>query len=83
MNRLLAANATTLEELRRDPAAVLAAAAEESVAILDHDKPAAHLVPAEVYEALLDRLDDAELAGTVRKRQAELDQAVDVTLDDL
>jgi antitoxin StbD len=83
MNRVLAACATTLEELRRDPAAVLATASDETVAILHQDRPAAHLISADAFEKLLERLDDAELAEVVRQRQSDLDQAVDLTLDEL
>ncbi len=83
MNRVLAECATTLDELRRDPAAVLASAGEEAVAILDHDKPAAYLIAADAYERLLERLDDAELAEVVRQRLSGVDQAVNVTLDEI
>ena len=38
---------------------------------------------ADTYERLLDRLADADLAETVRARQSELDEAVDLSLDDL
>ena len=86
MNRVLAECATTLDELRRDPAAVLASASasagEEAVAILDHDKPAAYLIAADAYERLLERLDDAELAEVVQ-RLSQVDQAVNVTLDEI
>jgi antitoxin StbD len=83
MNRVFAECATTLDELRRDPAAVLATAGDEAVAILDQDKPAAYLISADAFEKLLERLDDAELAAVVKQRQLDLDQAVDVTLDEL
>ena len=83
MNRLLADCAATLDELRRDPAALLATAGEEAVATLDGDKPAAYLISARAFEELLERLDDAELAETVRQWHWEIDQAVYMTLDAL
>ena len=82
MNRVLAECATTLEELGRDPAGVLATVGEEAVAIFDDDKPAAYLISAQAFEDLLERLDDAELASVVRQRQPELDRAVDVRLEE-
>ncbi|MBK1631217.1 prevent-host-death protein [Thiohalocapsa halophila] len=69
--------------MRRHPAAVLATAGEEAVATLDEDKPAAYLISAQAFEELLERLDDAELADTVRQRHWEIGQAVDTTLDAL
>ncbi|MCG6941531.1 MAG: antitoxin [Thiohalocapsa sp.] len=83
MNRAFAECATTLEELRRDPAAVLATAGDEALASLDQDRPAAYLISADAFERLLERLDDAELTEVVQQRQPDLDQAVDVTLDGL
>ena len=83
LNRVFAECATTLDELRRDPDAVPATAGDEAVAILDQDKPAAYLISADAFEKLLERLDDAELAEVVRQRLPDLDQAVDVTLDEL
>ena len=51
------------------------------VAILNHNKPAAYLVPAATFEALLDKLEDVELATIVKARE---DQAeVEVSLDSL
>lgn len=51
------------------------------VAILYHNKPAAYLVPAAAFEALLDKLEDVELAAILKGRE---DQAeVEVSLDDL
>ncbi len=51
------------------------------IAVLNHNKPAAYLLSAKAYEALLDRLDDAELLKIVKKRQDG--KAVKVKLEDL
>ncbi|WP_295427348.1 hypothetical protein [uncultured Thiodictyon sp.] len=64
-------------------AAALAAAGGAAVAILNHDEPTAYLVPADTYEWLLDRIEDADLAQTVRERQSQLDEAIEVDLDQL
>ncbi|MBT2916476.1 type II toxin-antitoxin system Phd/YefM family antitoxin, partial [Vibrio anguillarum] len=54
-----------------------------AIAILNHNKPAAYLVPAETYEFLMDMLDDYELAKLVESRRGELSEAVEVNIDDL
>ena len=51
------------------------------IAVLNHNKPAAYLLSAKAYEALLDRLDDAELVKIVKNRQGG--KTVKVTLEDL
>lgn len=83
MKLVLSNCSASLSELKRDPAAVLAAAGGAAVAILNHDEPTAYLVPADTYEWLLDRIEDADLAQTVRERQSQLDEAIEVDLDQL
>ena len=51
------------------------------IAVLNHNRPAAYLLSARAYEALLDRLDDAELTRLVKQRQG--DKRVKVSLEDL
>jgi antitoxin StbD len=51
------------------------------VAILNHNKPSAYLVPAEAFEALMEKLEDYELARIVEERKDE--PTVKVSLDEL
>lgn len=48
------------------------------MAILNHNRPTAYLVAARVFEAIMDRLDDADLARIVNERQAEASVAVSI-----
>lgn len=48
------------------------------IAVLNRNKPAFYCVPAEVYEAMLDRLDDQELVALVKERSAEPSIRVDL-----
>jgi antitoxin StbD len=83
MRPVLSSCSASIAELRLDPAAVLAAADGAAVAILSEDEPTAYLVPAVTYEWLMERIEDAELAETVRERQSQLGEAVAVDLDQL
>jgi antitoxin StbD len=83
MKTLLAELSASITDLKKNPSAVIAKSSGQPVVILNHNRPAAYLIPAEAYEALLDRLDDLELAGLIRERQGEKPQAVSVSLDDL
>jgi antitoxin StbD len=65
----------------KNPSAVIAAADGFPVAILNRNTPAAYLVPAAAWEALLERLDDLELAAIVRERANEV--GIPVNIDKL
>jgi len=51
------------------------------VAILNHNKPSAYLVPAEAFEALMKKLEDYELSRIVEERKDE--PTVKVSLNEL
>jgi antitoxin StbD len=55
----------------------------EPVAILNHNRPTAYLIPASTYEEMLERLEDAELMEIVESRKREKARAKEVSLDEL
>lgn len=83
MRQVLADCSASISELKKNPTALLNEADGSAIAILNHNKPAAYLVPAETYEQLMDMLDDYELAKLVEERRADLSEAVEVSIDDL
>ncbi len=83
MRQVLADCSASISELKKNPTALLNEADGSVIAILNHNKPAAYLVPAETYEFLMDMLDDYELAKLVESRRDELSEAVEVDIDDL
>ncbi len=83
MRQVLANCSASISELKKNPTALLNEADGSAIAILNHNKPAAYLVPAETYEYLIDMLDDYELSQIVDSRRADLSQAVEVNIDDL
>lgn len=71
----------SVTELKRNYASVIEQAGDNPVALLNHNRPEAYLVPAAHYERLLSYLEDLEDAAVVRERS---DGAfVEVSLDDL
>lgn len=78
---ILADAGVSISDLKRNPSAVIAAADGFPIAILNRNSPTAYLVPAAAWEALLERLDDLELAEIVRARAGEVGIPVDI--DDL
>ena len=83
MRQVLADCSASISELKKNPTALLNEADGSAIAILNHNKPAAYLVPAETYEFLMDMLDDYELSKLVESRRLDLSDAVELNIDDL
>jgi antitoxin StbD len=83
MRQVLADCSASISELKKNPTALLNEADGSAIAILNHNKPAAYLVPAETYEWLMDVVDDYELGKVVDSRRGDLSKAIEVNLDDL
>ena len=83
MRQVLADLSVSISELKKNPSALLSQASGSPIAVLNHNKPAAYLIPAETYEALLEMIEDYELSRLVEERRGDKEQAVAVSLDDL
>ena len=81
MQRVEANIAVSVSDLKKNPSQVMAQAAGESVAVLNHNRVMAYMVPAARYEALMEHMDDLELAETIKMRADET--PVRVSLDNL
>ena len=80
-NAVLTRVAASVTEFKRDPMGTVAAGEGAAVAILNRNAPAFYCVPAEVYEAMMERLEDAELMAIAEARKGEA--VIRVLLDDL
>ena len=83
MELILTSCSASISELKKNPTALLNEAEGSPIAILNHNVPAAYLVPAETYEWLMDKLEDMELAQIVTDRAHEKENAVEVDIDEL
>jgi antitoxin StbD len=83
MQQVLSSCSASISELKKNPTALLKESGGETIAILNHNKPAAYLVPAETYEWMMEQLEDQALAQLVEERRQQRDQAIEVSLDDL
>jgi antitoxin StbD len=81
MEQLYANTSVSISELKRNPSAIIQAAEGFPVAVLNHNRPAAYLVPVAAFEAMMEQLDDQFLTRVVKARLAEA--TVRVELDDL
>lgn len=81
MQSVLADKAVSVSELKKNPSAVIGGAQGGPVAVLNHNRVMGYVVPAAAFEAMVERLEDLELAELARNRAGET--PVPVSLDDL
>lgn len=78
---ILSSLSASISELKKNPMGTVQAGEGGSVAILNRNVPAFYCVPADVYEWMIERLEDMELNALA---DARADQpVVRVALDDL
>ncbi|MBF0202790.1 MAG: type II toxin-antitoxin system Phd/YefM family antitoxin [Desulfamplus sp.] len=83
MESVLARCSASISELKKNPSYLIEKSEGEPIAILNHNKPTAYLIPAETYEIMLEKLEDYQLGLIIKKRQHEKNSAVEVSLDEL
>ncbi|AYJ96673.1 MULTISPECIES: type II toxin-antitoxin system Phd/YefM family antitoxin [Enterobacteriaceae] len=76
---ILSDTTASVSELKKNPMATVSAGDGFPVAILNRNQPAFYCVPAELYEKMLDALDDQELIKLVAERSNQ--PLFDVDLD--
>jgi len=81
MAHIYASSSISISELKKNPSQIIAQSEGAPVAILNHNKPSAYLVPAAAFEAMVDYLDDLELVRIVNERANE--PSFEVALNDL
>lgn len=87
METLFAETSIGITDLKKNPSAVIRDAGQSAVVVLHHNKPSAYLVPAKTYEAMMDILDDLQLAPLIAERltawEEDPDQAIEVSIEQL
>lgn len=81
MDTILADVTVSVTELKRNFSDILKQADDRPVAVLNHNRPAAYLLPAAHYEQLMAYLEDMEDAKLIRERANGL--FVEISLDEL
>lgn len=81
MDKIYARASVSISDLKKNPSRIINEAEGAPVAILNHNKPSAYIIPAEAFEALMERFEDYNLAQLVKEREKE--PTVKVSLDDL
>lgn len=82
-SKIYAGYTASITELKRNPQALINDAKGEPIALLNHNRPTAYIVPAETYEELMELAEDLELGQIIEPRKAEKASAVEVGIDEL
>ncbi len=80
-HQILAETSASVSELKKNPMGTVAAGEGFPVAILNRNAPVFYCVPAKAYEAMLNRLEDAELNAIADARAGQ--RVIKVKLDEL
>ena len=80
---ILASTTASITELKKNPMATVAAGDGFPVAIINRNEPAFYCVPAKAYEALMEKLEDAELIALANARLKDGKRPVKVKLVEL
>lgn len=83
METILSQFSASISELKKNPTALLKQAEGEPIAILNHNRLAAYLVPVDVYETMMKTIEDYELGQLVKERESERELAFEVDINDL
>ncbi len=83
MMQILSDYTVSISELKKNPSSLIEQSHGSAIAVLNHNKPTAYLVPAETYENMMELLSDIKLSTTVSKRLKDVVNAVEVDLEDL
>jgi antitoxin StbD len=81
MERLYARASVSISDLKKNPSRIINQSEGSPVAILNHNKPSAYLIPAAAFEALMEKFEEYELSCIVKEREHEA--SVKVSLDEL
>jgi antitoxin StbD len=71
MEQLFANRSISVTELKRSPTSAIEQAGTEAVAVLNHNRPAAYLVPAATYQNMLAQLQVQQLRSAVTVSRAD------------
>jgi len=83
MVNILANYSASISELKKSPSSIIEEAGGEAVAILNHNRPSAYLVPSELYERMIEMIEEYQLARDVEERLNDGEPPVKVDLDEL
>jgi antitoxin StbD len=81
LTTIITDHTATISDLKKNPMSIMKESDGEAVAILNHNKPAFYCVPPDIYEQLMEKVEDMELGEIVKSRKGG--EVVEVDIDEL
>lgn len=81
MEQLYASLSVSMSEFKKNPTRIKQDAGLQPVAVLNHNRPAFYLLDPDLYEAMLDKLEDISMAELIKERLAMKSQAIEADID--
>jgi len=82
METVLASRSISISDFKKNPAKVVREAGSHPIAVLSHNRPVFYLVEPRLFAALIDNLEDVELAELAARRVAAGERSIPVSLDE-
>ena len=84
MQALLATQVASISEFKKNPSKLIQQAGGQPIAILNHNIAAAYLIPVNLFERLMELVEDNDLQDIVAARLADdISTSIKVDIDDL
>lgn len=83
MQILYSDQVASISELKKNPTRIINDAHGKPVAILNHNVPAAYLIPCRTFEKLMELVDEYELQEIVKQRLSDNSSSIKVDIDEL
>jgi antitoxin StbD len=84
MQQIYANYTASITELKKSPSKLLELAGNEPIAILNHNKPSAYMISSDMYEKMIEIIDDIALVQEVKNRvNYSEDELIEVDIDEL
>ena len=81
MEKLYADLTISMSDFKKNPAKVLREAGDRPIVVLNHNKAAFYLIEPQLFETMIEDLEDARILPLVRARLADRDKATEVDID--
>ncbi|MGX2973523.1 type II toxin-antitoxin system Phd/YefM family antitoxin [Ursidibacter arcticus] len=81
VNQIFSHYTASISDFQQDPLAVIEDANGETIAVLDHNKPAFYCIPTPLYEQLLEMLEDQKWLKIAQERSTE--PTVKISIEEL
>ncbi len=78
---ILSNRVASISELKKHPMATIKSSNGEPLAILNRNEPVFYCVPARMYEAMIEKLEDLQLVELVKARACE--KEIEVNINEL